>query len=91
MSNVIERTVEALEAALANTVDTPMYPDGPCMDKDVRDDLRDALAELRRYEVVDGDATRLGAHIEVWPTSPHAARLVNVSARAILLVEKEQP
>jgi len=52
--NDIERAVEAMEDALANTVNAGEYPDGPCMDADVRDDLKAALAALRRYEAVEG-------------------------------------
>jgi hypothetical protein len=37
--------VELLEQVLQETVDTPTYPDGPCIDKDTRDEIKAALAK----------------------------------------------
>ncbi len=41
---------EAAEDALHHTINTPTYPDGPCMNKEYRDDLRTTLAAYRATE-----------------------------------------
>ena len=41
---------EAAVGALAHTVDAGVYPDGPCMDKEYRDDLRTTLQAYRATE-----------------------------------------
>lgn len=44
----IQQAINAMEDALAHSVDASTYPDGPCLDEWVRDDLRSALAALRK-------------------------------------------
>jgi hypothetical protein len=39
--------VDLLEEVLAQTVNTPTYPDGPCLDKDLRDDIKVELASVK--------------------------------------------
>jgi len=41
---------EAAEDALHHTINTPTYPDGPCMNKEYRDDLRTTLSAYRATE-----------------------------------------
>lgn len=38
---------DAIEDALTSTTDLRPYPDGPCMDKEVRRQLRNSLHDLR--------------------------------------------
>lgn len=45
-----EGLAEMAENALFHTVNAPVYPDGPCMEKSVRDDLLKALAAFRATE-----------------------------------------
>lgn len=54
-----ERAKGALQDVLTHTVNTPTYPDGPCMDKDIRDDVRALLADMKRVECVEGGAVNV--------------------------------
>ncbi len=39
--------VELLDQVLSETVDTPTYPDGPCLDAETRRDIKAALAKVK--------------------------------------------
>lgn len=42
--------VELLEQVLQETVNTPVYPDGPCLNKETRDDIKAALAKVKEVQ-----------------------------------------
>jgi len=80
---------------MAESVDAGPYPDGPCLDRRTRDDLRAALAALRRYEVVEGYVVKIAGSDE-----PGGARYFHRSTddkygipdwgiAGVLLVEEE--
>jgi len=48
--------VELLEQVLQETVNTPVYPDGPCLNKETRDDIKTELAKVKEgsYPLLDG-------------------------------------
>jgi len=48
--------VELLEQVLQETVNTPVYPDGPCLNKETRDDIKTELAKVKEgsYPLPDG-------------------------------------
>lgn len=52
--NLWERVKEAMQDALANSVNATSYPDGPCLEKWVRDDLAAVLADMEKAECVEG-------------------------------------
>ncbi len=56
-AKTIKSLVEVLEQVMSETVNTPVYPDGPCLNKDTRDDIRNVLddvANTRSYPLPTG-------------------------------------
>jgi hypothetical protein len=85
MSNVIGMAVEALEEAKATLRER-------CPFGDAEATVDAALAELRRYEVVEGYTSH--SDLQEWPQMVLAIGPTPSDARwrpAILLAEKEQP
>lgn len=51
---ILDEVREALEDVLHNSVDATTYPDGPCLDREVRRDVKRALTKLDSLEMVEG-------------------------------------
>ena len=46
-AEVLKPLVELLEQVLSETVDAPTYPDGPCLVKSTRDEIKEVLAKVK--------------------------------------------